>query len=80
MIIKRPFPPTTAPPRAGGGPHAPPWSALEAPRPRAPPPSRARAPAASPHRSARTGRVAGDGPPARLELRSGRTDSNATRA
>jgi hypothetical protein len=40
--------------------------------------------AAGAHRSARTGRVAGDGQPARLELRGGRllggTASNATRA
>ena len=35
--------------------------------------------AAGAHRRARTGRVAGDGPPARLELRGG-TDANATRA
>jgi hypothetical protein len=79
------FPPTTAPPRAGVGPHAPrgrPWTRRA---PQAPPPA---APAADQRwmqqascRSAPPGREPGDGEAARLGLRCrGGTDANAMRA
>jgi hypothetical protein len=82
--IKRPFPPTASAhpmppcplrPAPGVGPHAPRQRLASA---------GGRRQATGLHRSARTGRVAGDGQPARLELLGGRllgvTDSNATRA
>src|SRR6476659_7607549 len=72
MIIKRPFPPTASAhpmppcplmPAPGVGPHAPRQRLASA---------GCRRQAAGSHRSARTGRVTGDGQPARLELLGGR--------
>jgi hypothetical protein len=70
-----PMPPCPLMPAPGGGPPAPRQRLASA---------GCRRQAAGSHRSARTGRVAGDGQSARLELLGGRllgvTDSNATRA